>query len=181
MSKWQWTYLHSHRMVGNCSHSGFRACSYSFCSVWEGSAWRKSNERELESIISFLSYSSVLCNICGWGNLEATAVSIPFRVPWIFSLFFAFVTVVEGQAGTTQGLRGFAKQAEKGSWHSHQQVVIITCVPKSPNDCSGTSDLPQANGMECLSSFDLMEGWDWGRGWMSKEGAGSDVCQDIIR
>lgn len=98
MSKWQGTYLHSQRMVGNCSHSGFRACSYSLCSVWAGSAWGKSNERELESIISFSSYSSVLCNVRGWGHLEATAVSIPFHVPWIFSLlFFAFVTIVEGQ------------------------------------------------------------------------------------
>lgn len=44
----------------------------------------------------------------------------------------SFVTLVEGKVEATQALRGFVKQAEKGSSHLHPQKIIVTSVPKSP-------------------------------------------------
>lgn len=54
--------------------------------------------------------------------MEAMAVSIPLSVsrePFLFS----FVALVERKAEATGALRGFARQTQKGSPHSHEQVV----------------------------------------------------------
>lgn len=46
-------------------------------------------------------------------------------------LLYSFVTLVEGKAGATGALRELVKQAEKGSLHWYQQVMLIMSIPKS--------------------------------------------------
>ena len=111
---------------------------------------RKVKRENLRGYHFFLAYSSVWWRVCGWGNLEAMAVSIPFpvsREPF----FFSFVALVERKAGATWALRGFARQAQKSSPHSHQQVVTTPLSLRALNDHSGTSNLPQAQWVNSVS------------------------------
>lgn len=156
-----------------CSHS---LVLYNLCGVWEGTSDRgkKQRERTWETIISLLSYSSVLWKVCEWGDLEASGSQHPVLCP--MNLFSSILLL--------PWLRERLEQQEPWeSWLSKQKKAPYTGTSKLCSSCpslkvlnehSGTSELPQAQWSEqCLSSCDLMEGWDWVMDRMSREeGAG---------